>query len=143
MLRYLDDLLLIDDDSLSATKNGFEVVGQAPPSFQLLVKRFDDVPLPTFPDDWNKRSGHYGSGLTIVYSDQCPYIEDAVKGTLEIAGERGVKGQTVKLESSQQVRDSAPSAYGIFNIVYNGKLVTYHYISSKKDRQKFLDILDE
>ena len=68
---------------------------------------------------------------------------DAVKGALEIAGEGGVEARTVKLESSQQVRDSAPSAYGVFNIVYDGKLVTYKYIDSKKERQEFLKLLDK
>jgi ribosomal protein S18 acetylase RimI-like enzyme len=124
-------------------KNGFEVVGQAPPTFELLVKRFDDAPLPTFPDDWGERLSCYGSGVTVVYSDQCPYTVDAVKGALKIAGEGGVEARTVKLESSQQVRDSAPSAYGVFNVVYDGKLVTYKYIDSKKERQEFLKLLDK
>jgi ribosomal protein S18 acetylase RimI-like enzyme len=121
-------------------KNGFEVVGQAPPSFDLLVKRFGDAPLPTFPNDWDERASRYGPGVTVVYADQCPYIPDALKGALEVAREGGAEARAVKLESSQQVRDSAPSAYGIFNVVYNGKLVTYHYIG-KKERQMFLDIL--
>ena len=124
-------------------KNGFEVVDQAPPTFDLLVKRLGDAPLPTFPDDWDERSSRYGSGVTVVYSDQCPYNVDAVKGALEIAGEGGVEARTVKLESSQQVRDSAPSAYGVFNVVYDGKLVTYKYIDSKKERQELLKLLDK
>ena len=77
-------------------KNGFEVVGQAPPSFELLVKRFDDAPLPTFPDDWDARSSRYGSGLTVVYSDQCPYMPDAVKGVLEIADKRELEARPSK-----------------------------------------------
>ncbi len=95
---------------------------------------------------WEKseaRTRRYGSGVTVVYSDQCPYIVDAVKGALEIAGEGGVEVRTVKLESSQQVRDSALSAYGVFNVVYDGKLVTYKYIDSKKERQEFLKLLDK
>jgi hypothetical protein len=118
-------------------------VGQAPPTFELLVKPFDDAPLPTLPDDWGERLSRYGSGVTVVYSDQCPYIEGAVKGALEIAGEGGVEARTVKLESSQQVRDSAPSAFGVFNVVYDGKLVTYKNIGSKKERQGFLKLLDK
>jgi GNAT superfamily N-acetyltransferase len=123
-------------------KNGFEVVGQAPPSFELLVKRFDDAPLPTFPDDWDARSSQYGSGLTVVYSDQCPYMPDAVKGVLEIADERELEARTVKMESSRQVQESAPSAYGVFSVLYNGRLVTYHYMG-KKEQEEFFKLLDE
>ena len=122
-------------------KHGFEVVGQAPPSFELLVRRFDGAPLPTFPADWDERAGRYGPGVTIVYTDQCPYIEDAVKGAVEFAREGGVAARTVKLESSRQVREDAPSAYGVFNVVYNGRLATYHYIDSRKGRQEFLKLL--
>ncbi len=124
-------------------KLGFEVVGQAPPTFDLLVKRFDDAPLPTFPEDWDERISRYGPGVTIVYADQCPYIEDAVHGTLEIAGEMGAEARTVKLESSQQVRDGAPSAYGVFGIVYDGELVSYKYLDSKKERQRFSELLSK
>jgi len=124
-------------------KNGFEVVGQAPPTFDLLVKRFDDAPLPTFPDDWDERASRYGSGVTVVYADQCPYIEDAVKGALDIASEMGAEARTVKLESSRQTRDTAPSAYGVFGIVYDGELVSYKYLDSKKEQQKFSDLLSK
>lgn len=122
-------------------KNGFEVVGQAPPTFELLVKRFDDTVLPTFPDDWDERLGHYGLGVTVVYADQCPYIENAVQGTLEIASEIGAEARTVKLESSQQVRDTAPSAYGVFGIVYDVELVSYKYLDSKREQQEFSKLL--
>jgi GNAT superfamily N-acetyltransferase len=122
-------------------KNGFEVVEQAPPTFELLVRRFDDGPLPAFPDDWDQRLKHYGQGLTVVYSDQCPYIDDAVKEVLETAQERGVEARTVKLESGQQVQDHAPSAYGVFSIVYDGKLVSYHYLG-KKGKKKLIGLLD-
>lgn len=114
-------------------KNGFEVVDRAPPTFELLVKRFDDGPLPTFPVDWDQRLRRYGPGLSVVYADQCPYIPDAVRDVLKAAQEKGIKARTVKLESSQQVQDSAPSAYGIFGVVYDGQLVSYHYLGRKEN----------
>ena len=111
-------------------KNGFEVVDQAPPSFELLVKKTADAPSPTFPNDWDKRLAHYGSGLTIVRSGQCPYINNAVKAALESAHEAGVEAKVVKLESCQQAQELAPSAYGVFNIVYDGRLLTYQVFPS-------------
>ena len=121
-------------------KNGFEPVDQAPPSFELLVKKFGDAPSPAFPQDWEERLGCYGSGLTIIRSDQCPYINDAVKKMLETAGEIGIQTQVVELGNCQEAQDLAPSAYGIFNVVYNGKLLTadFHPIS-KKELLKRLD----
>jgi L-amino acid N-acyltransferase YncA len=113
-------------------KNGFEAIDQAPPSFELLVKRFDAAPLPAFPADWDARLSRYGSGLTVVYANQCPYIDNAIQIVTGTAAERGIKSRVVKLESSQQVQDTAPSAYGVFGVVYNGRLLTYHYASQNE-----------
>jgi ribosomal protein S18 acetylase RimI-like enzyme len=121
-------------------KNGFEVVDQAPPMFELLVKRFDDdAPLPAFPQDWDQRASRYGAGLTVVYADQCPYINDAIKQYVELAQEKGVEAQVVKLTSSQEAQDAAPSAYGVFNVVYDGRLVTYHYMG-KKEKEALIEL---
>ena len=111
-------------------KNGFEVVDQAPPSFELLVKKLADAPSPTFPRDWDKRLGHYGSGLTIVRSGQCAYINNAVKAALETAHEAGVEAKVIELESCQHAQELAPSAYGVFNMVYDGKLLAYQVFPS-------------
>ena len=121
-------------------KNGFEVVDQAPPSFELLVKRFDDgAPLPTFPQDWDERASRYGAGLTVVYANQCPYIRDAVQQYVDLAEEKGVEARVVKVTSSQEVQDTAPSAYGVFNVVYDGRLVTYHYMG-KKEKEALIEL---
>ena len=121
-------------------KNGFEVVDQAPPSFELLVKRFgDDAPLPAFPQDWDQRANRYGAGLTVIHADQCPYINDAVKQYMELAEERGAEVRVIKLTSSREVQDAAPSAYGVFNVVYDGRLVTYHYMG-KKEKKSLIEL---
>ncbi|MBU0492350.1 MAG: GNAT family N-acetyltransferase [Chloroflexi bacterium] len=121
-------------------KNGFEVVSQdqAPPSFELLVKRFDDAPAPAFPTDWDERARRYGAGLTVIRSGQCPYIEDAVKDVLEAANERGLEARVVELTTGRDVQDAAPSPYGTFGIVYDGQVLSYHYLL-KKDLLKLLD----
>ena len=59
--------------------HGFESFGQAPPSFELMVKPFGKGRLPSFTDDWDKKAKKYGRGLTIVWSDQCPYLADATR----------------------------------------------------------------
>ena len=106
-------------------KHGFEVVGEAPPSFELLVKRFGDATLPTLPADWDHRLGQFGRGLTIVRSDQCPYLDDATEAALAAAREMGVAGKVVELTTARDVQASAPSAYGVYGVVYDGRLLTY------------------
>ena len=118
-------------DSALFLKHGFQVMGEAPPSFELLVRPFGDAPRPTFPTDWGDRSGHYGSGLTVVRSGQCPYLGDATEAALAGAQEVGVPAQVVELATAQQVQASAPSAYGVYGIVYDGRLLTYLTVGKK------------
>ena len=119
-------------DKKILVKNSFEVADQAPPSFELLVRRFGDAPAPAFPTNWNERLERYGAGLTIIRGDQCPYIEDAVKGAVDAAKERGVEARVVEMTSAQQVQETSPSAYGVFSVVYNGALLSYHYLGKKE-----------
>ncbi len=102
-------------------KNGFECVNAAPPSFELMVKKLRKAPSPKFKGGWGKRLRAYGSGLVIIRSDQCPCIANCTTGILEACGELGVPAKIVELKSYRQAQN-APSAYGIFNIVYNGKV---------------------
>ena len=112
-------------------KHGFEPVDQAPPVFELLVKKLDESASPAFPRDWETRLARYGPGLTIVRSNQCPYIENSVKAVLESAREMGIEVQVIELQSPRETQDNAPSAYGVFNVVHNGQLLTYHPIGGK------------
>lgn len=114
-------------------KSDFEVIDQAPPSFDLLVKNFTDAPtIPSFPTDWEARAARYPSGLTIFRSDQCPYIVDAAKIFTETAAELNIPAQVIEIKTAREVQELAPSAYGLFNVVYNGKLLSYHYLTEKQ-----------
>ncbi len=113
-------------------RNGFEVVDQAPPKFELVVKRLVDGPVPAFAQDWEQRLERYGSGLTVFRSDQCPYLQSAVRVALEAAAEAGVEARVVQLRSAQDVRSLSPSPYGVFSLVYNGELLSYHLLGKKE-----------
>jgi hypothetical protein len=113
-------------------RNGFEVVDRAPPKFELVVKRFVEAPSPAFSYDWERRLRLCDSGLTVFRSDQCPYLESAVRVALEAAAEAGVDARVVHLNSAQDVRALSPSPYGVFTLVYNGRLLSYHLLGKKE-----------
>ena len=120
--------------------HGFESVGQAPPSFELMVKPFGNGRPPSFTNHWDKKAKRCGRGLTIIRSNQCPYLQDATLIALEAAESRGIRSHVIELENCEQVRADSPSAYGVFSIVYNGKLLSYHYLT-KKDLLRKLEVL--
>lgn len=137
--------VLVSDDNWMANKklflkNGFEIVEEAKPSFQLLVKKFTKCESPSFVDNWNGNLAKYKKGFTILKSDQCPYLEDAVLTIKKYADENNIPLKIIELKTAEDVRLQSPSPHGTFNIIYNGKLLSYYYLLPK-DIQKRIDAI--
>ncbi|MCP4155702.1 MAG: GNAT family N-acetyltransferase [bacterium] len=112
-------------------KHGFESMDQAPPAFNLMVKKFGDAQSPSFTGNWEEKAARYGDGITVFTTPQCPYLPDAAKTTLDFAKERGIPYKEIQIKDAEEVRQLVPSAFGIFSIVHNGKLLAYHYLLPK------------
>jgi GNAT superfamily N-acetyltransferase len=117
-------------------KHGFEDIAQAAPSFHLLVKRFGKAPLPSFPGDWEARAARFGAGLTVIRTPQCPYIEDAAKLALDWAASKGLSARVASFQSAKELQERSPSPYGVFGIVLDGRLLSYHYLLPKDFEQR-------
>ncbi|MDY6796301.1 MAG: GNAT family N-acetyltransferase [Actinomycetota bacterium] len=117
-------------------KSGFEVVDKAPPDFELVVRKFKQKsPSPSFTDDWEKRLERYGSGLTILRSDQCPAVAKPLKEIILAArDDYGMEPRVIEVTDAGESRQ-APSAYGaVFSLVYDGRLLVDHAISVTRFR---------
>jgi len=112
--------------------HGFVPVDRAPPSFTLMVRRFSDAPPPSFPKDWQERLGRFSEGLTILRSDQCPYIENATHILLDAAKERRIRSRVIELKNCAEAKKTSPSPYGVFNVVHRGRLLSYHMVGKDK-----------
>jgi GNAT superfamily N-acetyltransferase len=109
-------------------KSGFNAVAEAPPSFTLMVKSFRVARLPSFPNNWEERASRFGQGLTVLRSDQCPYLDDATNTLLEAAREKGITSRVIELKTADEARSLSPSPYGVFNVVLDGRLLGYRYM---------------
>jgi hypothetical protein len=121
-------------------KNGFKVVDQTPPDFELLVRKFKkNAPSPKFKGDWEKRLGKYKKGLIIIHSGQCPYIAKSVLEITQTAKKKfGIKPKSVELKSPKDAQ-AVPNPYATFSMIYNGKLVADHPISNTR----FINIMNK
>jgi ribosomal protein S18 acetylase RimI-like enzyme len=113
-------------------RQGFALVAQVPPAYDLVVRKFRDAPDPVFPTDWDARLAALGPGLVVVRSGQCPYLDDATAAALEAAAELNVPARVVEFTSGAEARQAAPCPFGVAALVYNGKLLT-HAPQLKKD----------
>lgn len=112
-------------------KHGFECVNTTTPAFSLMVKKLAKQPSPFFAGNWEEKARAFGKGLTIVRSDQCPYIVDATKAAVATAAKAGVKSRVAELTSRDDVLRMSPSPYGVFGLVLDGQVLSYHYQSEK------------
>ena len=101
---------------------------------QLLVKQFKDGPPPSI-NNWEAELKKY-SGLTMIYSKQCPWVVRFIEESKPILAKEGLKCDVIELKSASQAQ-KAPSLYSSFNLIHNGKLLADRYISTTR----FMNIL--
>jgi hypothetical protein len=106
-------------------KNGFVEVGTAD-RFELIVHRLREGEAPRFRDIGGNLKKY--RGLHVVYSAQCPMLPKSVNDLSEMAAEHGLKLNVTELKSARDAQN-APSYYGVFSLIWNGRLLSDHYVS--------------
>lgn len=109
-------------------KNGFESVVTAG-RFELLVRQLKEGTLPKF-NDWDRELGTY-EGWNLVYARQCPMIVKSIDVLSETAEAMGVTLKIRELKNAREAQN-APSGYGVFGLIHDGRLVADHYISKAR-----------
>ena len=113
-------------------KFGFQSCDEAPPSFELLVrKNRQGAPDPRFRDVVRSGTIEDKDGVVIMYSHQCPFHEDFVGIMLVTARDLGLPAKKIKidnLESAQQV----PYPTGLAGNYLNGKFLSYEITTAKR-----------
>jgi len=106
-------------------KSGFRQVTEAG-RFQLVIHRLRDGPDPRFRDIGGNVAKY--QGLHVVYAAQCPMLPKSVNDLSELAAEHGLELKVTVLNEAREAQD-APSYYGVFSLVWNGRLLSDHYVS--------------
>jgi len=106
-------------------RQGFEVVDEAPPYFQLYALTWDDsAVLPQILPTAKLGSSPLDEGITCYYSNTCPFTEHYNRVVLqEYADQKGVPLTLVHLDSQIKARQM-PIPWIINSIFYQGKLVS-------------------
>jgi GNAT superfamily N-acetyltransferase len=112
-------------------KAGFVVVESAPP-YELLVKKLKKTaPDPRFIVQRERLCQRYRKGLTILAADQCPYAAKSVERIAEASRTLGLEPRVVRVGSAKASRE-LPTPYGVFSILYEGKLIAERPISATR-----------
>ena len=101
-------------------------------SYELLAKKLKKTaPDPRFIVERERLIKSYRKGLTIMAADQCPYVVKSVERITEASRTLGLDPKVVRVESAKASR-ALPTPYGVFSIIYDGKLIAHRPISATR-----------
>ena len=109
-------------------KNGFKQIEQCD-RFQLVVHPLRKGPVPRLRNI--RGISRKACGLQLLYGAQCPMLAKSVTELSSIAAKHGLKLKVTLLRTAQEAQ-SAPSYYGVFNLLWNGRLLADHYVSKAR-----------
>jgi L-amino acid N-acyltransferase YncA len=125
---------LVDTDFF--LHRGFRVVETAPPGLDLVALSFGGAPYPKFLRGCSEKRRSFGDGLTVFSSPQCPYACEGAEKIMALAHDMDIPARSIRVGNLQEFRRQAPSAYGSFDIVWEGEVVAnlYHSMTPKRLR---------
>ena len=113
-------------------KFGFEVVDQAPPFFVLMAHKFNpEAPNPAFAGHTKTGMCENKEGFTLMYSDQCPYMEPYINLYADRIAALNIPVKVIKFENYQQAQ-SMGCSFGTSTIYYNGIFITHELLAPTK-----------
>jgi len=135
--------VVASSDSFMARSDFFIKAGFVPADssrpYELLVKKLDKTaPDPRFIVGRERLLEKYKKGLTILAADQCPMVPKCVKDIADAAGAMGLEANVVRINSAEASRE-LPTPYGVFSIIYDGKLIVGRPVSGRR----FSNIMSE
>ena len=114
---------------------GSSETSEAP--YELLVKKLrKSAPDPRFIVDSKRLFKRYRKGLTILAADQCPYVVKSAERIAKASRTLGLEPRVIRIGSAKASR-ALPTPYGMFSILYDGKLIAHRPISATR----FLSIM--
>ena len=109
---------------------GFDRIAQVD-RFELVIHRLKEGRVPRFRDIGDHAADY--DGLHIVYSAQCPMLPKSVNDLSAVAAEHGLELNVTVLDTPEKAQ-RAPSYYGVFSLLWNGQLLSDHYVSATRFR---------
>ena len=122
-------------------KNGFEVCDTANPYFELLVRKNNtDAPSPKFNQYAKENKCINNNGLTVYYTNQCPFTDYYVNIELKnIADSYNIPLEIIRISSHEKAKN-APSAFCTYSLFYKGRFITHEIISKNKFEKIYKDL---
>ena len=121
-------------------KNNFIEIDKAPYGFELLINKFGDSPNPYFPDNWDDRLKLFND-LTVIRTQQCPFVDIATDNVINGARNLGISTKIINIESREELLRISPTPYGIYGVIFNNKLISFHRLTIHSVMKKLKELI--
>jgi len=118
-------------------KKGFKDV-DTEGDFVLMALKLNDGSDPKFKGNYEEKAKNY-KDWTVLYSAQCPYNASSIETLRETARDFGVELTAIELKNYKEAQN-APTPYGVFALIHDGKVLEYHYVSKRRCRSIIDDV---
>ena len=118
-------------DKIFFKKQGFKLCDTAEPYFELWYKPLKKNALvPKFKEIAKNAECDIKEGLSVYYTNACPFTEYYVADLEVVAAKKGYKIKTVKFENKEQAQNHFVP-HTIYTVFKDGKFVTQHILNEK------------
>ena len=119
-------------------RQGFEIIDEAPPFFKLLgLKLNPEAIFPKFKATAKQGRCPNKEGITVYYSDTCPFNDYYVNQVMQAYAEKKNIPLTIHHLKSQQEGRQMPIPWILHSIFYKGEFVTLE-IKTEKQLEKLI-----
>ncbi len=134
--KYRGVAVVTSSDSFMARSDFFIKAGlvsvERSPPYELLVKKLKRAaPDPRFIVKKERLLKRHKKGLTILAADQCPMVPKCVADIAKMSRVLGLEPKVVRVRSAKASREF-PTPYGMFSILYDGKLIADRPVSATR-----------
>jgi GNAT superfamily N-acetyltransferase len=128
--------VVTSSDSFMARRDFFIKAGFVPvecsPPYELLVRKLKRAaPNPRFIVQSERLLKRHKKGLTILAADQCPLVPKCVKDITERSRTLGLEPKVIRVISAMASRE-LPTPYGMFSVLYDGKVIADRPVSGTR-----------
>lgn len=106
-------------------KNGY-MIAEETGKDQLLFKSFREAPKPAFVS--HEYLPENNGGLFMAHSRQCPWVARFIEEVNPVLEREKINSCIIEIKTPEEAQ-KAPKPYGVFNLIYNGKILADRYIS--------------
>ncbi|WP_028596430.1 hypothetical protein [Paenibacillus assamensis] len=79
--------------------------------------------------------------VEVMRTQQCPFVDVVTTNMMEAANKLGIPIHIIDIQNREELLRISPTPYGIYGVIYNSKLVTYHRLTIHSAMKRLKELM--